>query len=158
MGFSGMPRKNGHLTPQELTYVEVYAATNDRKYAADKAGYKRQMKSSYDKLNNPIILQEIRKVQMARLCNTLVPLALDHFEDTLNDAKAPVRDKTMIGKIVLDHAKHLSDDAENKNLHELTSDEIQAMLADLRREQASRANAARLVNPGIDDSPGGIFD
>lgn len=140
-----MPIKGGKLTPQERVFIEKYAATGDGPYSAEKAGYNSPSARASQNLAKPAVQAEVRRAQMARLHNTLVPLSLDHFENTLRDPKAPIRDKTMIGKIVLDHAKASTDGETGKEPHEMSGDELQAALDRLRREASERAQPVKVI-------------
>ena len=90
---------------------------------------------------------EIRKQQFARMHNRLLPLAFDHFENVLADPDAPIRDKTMIGKVVLEACKNLDEDSVQKEPHAMTPAELERARQQLLAELAARSK------PIIDHEP-----
>lgn len=152
-----MPDKKGRFTAQERTFIEAYAGSNNRDYAARKAAYKAPAVAAHQNMNKPAIVAEIHKAQMARLQGELVPLALDHFAKVLAPGSdASIRDKTMVATVVVKEARSAGlDGASTKQLHEMTAEEIAQLLSDLKREAAERA---RPVMEAEALPEGGIFD
>lgn len=151
-----MPLKDGTLTPQEAMFSGYMAATGDATYAAARAGYRGPYKEGWAKMQNPALVETVRRAQMARLNNDLLPAALDLIERVILDDKENTRNRLTAAKIVVDRTLgQVQDGAETKEPHEMTAAELQARIERLRREQADRAK------PVIDAEPSpapGVFD
>jgi phage terminase small subunit len=149
-----MPAKNGRITHRERRFVDSYVSTGDATYAAAKAGYAVPASGGSQNLRKPIIQQEIQQRQMARLHNELVPLAYDHAATVLSDPKRPDREKTMVMKVVLDHARKVTGEGGlgDKDPAEMTPEELDRMRNYVLGEIAARAK------PVIEHSSEGIFD
>ena len=151
-----MPLKDGTLTPQEAMFSGYMAATGDATYAAARAGYRGPYKEGWAKMQNPALVETVRRAQMARLNNDLLPAALDLIERVILDDKENTRNRLTAAKIVVDRTLgQVQDGAESKEPHEMTAAELQARIERLRREQSERAK------PVIDAEPTsapGVFD
>lgn len=141
-----MPLKNERLTARERIFAKHYAVTGDHVYAATKAGYAVPASGGSQNLQKPLVQKDVRRQQMARLQDVLVPLALDHAEDVLSDPERPDREKTLVMKAVLDQAHKLKNESAELEPHELSGEELarradEARLAiiEWRNEQARRA-------------------
>src|SRR3954462_9621878 len=106
-----MPDKSGRLNRQEQTFVTTYVGTGDPTYSATKAGYASPQPRGAQNLAKPGIQLEIRKQQFARLHNRLLPLAFDHFEKVLTDPDSPIRDRTMVAKVITEVCRNLGEDS-----------------------------------------------
>lgn len=150
-----MPLKSGRLTPMERSFVKHYVDTSDAQYAAVKAGYKTPKNDGRRALNNEIVAAEVRKLQVARLNDELLPAAVDVLAKILTDDKASERGKIMAAKIVLDRT--LGDPAAGqarKELHEMSGTELDQALAKLQGELRQRSTKALDVTP----NPDGVFE
>lgn len=151
-----MPRKDGTLTPQEAAYAGYMAASGDPVYSAARAGYRTPEVDGWKKANNPVMVETVRRAQVARLNNSLLPIALDLIERVILDDKENTRNRLTAAKIVVDRTLgQVQDGAESKEPHEMTAAELQARIERLRREQSERAR------PVIDAEPSpapGVFD
>ena len=151
-----MPRKDGSLTPQEAAYAGYMAASGDATYSAARAGYRTPEVDGWKKANNPVMVETVRRAQVARLNNELLPMALNLIEKVILDDKENTRNRLTAAKIVVDRTIGMvQDGAETKEPHEMTAAELQARLERLRREQSDRAK------PVIDAEPAhakGVFD
>lgn len=125
-----MRLRKGSMTAQQREFAKVFAGVANATTAAAVTGYSSPSKYGAQNLENPTILAEIRRIQLARLTNEALPLALNHIVRTLSDENAPIRDKTMVAKIVLDKVTG-ENQASDKELHELTGAELQATIAKL---------------------------
>ena len=125
-----MRLKKGAMTHQQRRFAHVVASTGDAMYAAEKAGYNSPQASMRQNLASPVIQAEIVRTQLERLRTEALPLAMNHIVRTLSDDTAPIRDKTMVAKIVLDKVTG-ENQAGDKELHELTGAELQATIAKL---------------------------
>lgn len=137
---SEMPLKNGKMRPQERKFVETYAVTGDGTYAAKQAGYGSPTVRASQKLAQPSVQLEVRRAQLARLNNELLPLSLNLLQQVLTDDKETTRNRLTAAKIVVDRTIGQGGEAgEDKEPHEMTPAELQARIDRLRREQAERA-------------------
>lgn len=135
-----MPRKNGRATPSERVFVQVMAETGDKIYAAKRAGYAVPASGASQALQRPQVQADIKRQQMARLNNDLLPLALDLVQRVILDDKETTRNRLTAAKIVIDRTIGQGGEAgEDKEPHEMTPAELQARIDRLRREQAERA-------------------
>ncbi|MEC5291574.1 MULTISPECIES: hypothetical protein [unclassified Aurantimonas] len=126
------------------------------KYSGEKA--KLSQASAGRVLERPGVQVEVRRLQLARIHNDLLPLAVNTLERIMLDAKASERGKIQAAKIVLDRAYNVASDAERKEAHEMTGDELQAALDRLRREAADRSRQVIEHDPAeastiVEESP-----
>lgn len=151
-----MPLKDGSLTFQEAMFSSYMASTGDPTYAAAKSGYRSPYKDGWAKMQNPALADTVRRVQLARLNNDLLPAALNLIEKVILDDKENTRNRLTAAKIVVDRTIGMvQDGAETKEPHDMTAAELQARIERLRREQSDRAK------PVIEAEPAqakGVFD
>lgn len=150
-----MPDKTGRQTAKEKTYIERYAATGDREYAAVKAGYPQPSSAATRLMANPAIREAI-SVEINRKLDNLVLKSLQLFDRTLDDDKAPLRDKITVGKIVVTAHRNRTDmDQASKDPSELSGDELQRRIARLQGELAERARPVLDLEAQVVDEPAG---
>lgn len=147
-----MPLKDGSLTPQEAIFIGHMAATGDATYSAARAGYRNAPKEGWVKANNPAIAETVRKAQVARLNNDLLPKSLDLLAKVIADDKESTRNRLTAAQVVLKYSLGAKDGAEAKDPHEMTSEEIQARIDDLRRVAADRAKPVLEAKAGPEPS------
>lgn len=151
-----MPRKDGSLTPQEAAYAGYMAASGDPVYSAARAGYRTPGVDGWKKANNPVMVETVRRAQVARLNNELLPIALNLIERVILDDTENTRNRLTAAKIVVDRTIGMAQDGtETKEPHEMTAAELQARIERLRREQADRARPVIEHDAGQSD---GVFD
>lgn len=137
------------------------AKTGDRIYAAEKAGYAAPAVSASQALQKADVQREIARIQVARLNNELLPLALDTLQTVLTSATATERGKLTATALVLKHTLASGVEAgEGKEPHEMSATELEQRIQALRREASDRA---RPVLEGeakhLEDPPrAGVFD
>ena len=134
-----MPLKDGSLTAQEAQFAGYMAATGDARYAAAKAGYSKPEIVGYAKANNPALSATIRKAELARLNNDLLPKSLDLLERVILDDKEATRNRITAAQTVLKYSLGARDGGEEKEAHEMTPAELQARIDTLRRTLADKA-------------------
>jgi phage terminase small subunit len=134
-----MPDKTGRFTPRERRFVDVFAATQDAPYAATKAGYSSPQVTGYQKIANPVIREAVVKLQSARVSNELLPLAVDLLKLYLTDATRNDRIRLGAVQIVMKYSLGGKDEGETKEPHEMTPQELQARIDQLRRVMADKA-------------------
>lgn len=151
-----MPIKGGRRTDKEALFIGHLASTGDATFAAVRAGYRDPQVQGWQKAHNPAIADAVRRAQLARLNNDLLPMALNLIEKVILDDKENTRNRLTAAKIVVDRTIGMvQDGAETKEPHEMTAAELQARLERLRREQSDRAKPILDVEP----SPAkGVFD
>lgn len=151
-----MPLKDGSLTHKEAAFAGYMAVTGDAAYSAAKAGYPRPAHDGWVKANNPALMETVRRVQLARLNNDLLPAALNLIERVILDDKETTRNRLTAAKIVVDRTLGMvQDGAETKEPHEMTAAELQERIERLRREQSDRAKPVIDAEPASDQ---GVFD
>jgi len=156
-----MPIKGGKMTAQERKFSQVYADTGSVGYAAEKAGYAFPHVSGSKALARPAVQESIKRQQLARLNNELLPLALDTLETILTNPKATDSNKNTAAGLVMKYSVGSTGEGEAKEPHEMTAEELQAQIARLRTEAAERAKPVLVIEPNepssIDDT-GSVFE
>ena len=144
-----MPNIKGRKTPQETTFVEHFAATNNREFAARKAGYSAPAVSAHQLLQRPAIQEEIRRKQTERLFNDVLPLAVTQHIALLEDPKTPAGAKVQAIKLAYDRTLGSQEGAQSKAPHEMSAEELQAELAQsklrLAALESAKADQARPI-------------
>lgn len=145
------------MTSQERDFVRHFASTGDAVYAAEKAGYAQAAARALQKVGNPAIIAATRRQQMDRLTNDLLPLAVDTLQSILTDTKATDRARLAATAQVLKATLGSGiDPGVGKEPHEMSSDELQQRIAELRREAAERAKP--VIEGQRVDADSSVFD
>jgi|APThiThiocy_ev2_2_1041544.scaffolds.fasta_scaffold04319_3 phage terminase small subunit len=153
-----MPLKNGKATPQERVFVEAYVANGDARVAAKAAGYRNPETSGYGVIARPAIAAEVARLQLERLQNEILPLAVDVHKELLTAKGVPAGARVQAVKLAYDYVFGDNDKHEGKELHEMSAEQLQTQLDKLRRQQA-RIIAAEAVVTDVEQVPGaGVFD
>ena len=153
-----MPLKNGHITRQERRFAEQYAMSGDTTYSASKAGYV-QIGGGSRALQRPAVQDEIRRLQMARLFNDALPLAVSTLITIMGDDKAATGARVQATKIVLDRTLGSQEGAQTKAPHEMSTEELQAELAASKlRLAALESTKADRASPVIEASAANVFE
>lgn len=134
-----MPRKGGRMTSQERKFAEVFAETGSTTYAAEKARYAFPEVQGARVLGRPAVQESVKRQQMARLNNELLPLALDTISTILKNEKATDSNKLTAAGLVMKYSVGQEGAGEAKEPHEMTADELAQRIQALRREAADRA-------------------
>ena len=148
-----MPLKSGRLTVKERVFIQAMASTNDKTYAATKAGYSVPEINGHKKAK--ALATEIRAEQMRRIEEELLPLAVDVHVQLLLDKATPAGAKVSAVKLAYDATILKAGDAPGgKEPHEMTAEELAERIAAMQREKANRAM------PVIDQEPddSGVFE
>ena len=155
-----MPLKDGTLTPREAMFTGYMASTGDATYSAAKAGYPSPQVDGWKRANNPALMATVRKAQAARVTNELLPIAVDLLHHFLTDTKETSRIRLEAVKVVFKHSLGAGDGADDKDPHEMTTEELQARLDTLRRAAADRARPVieGQAIEGPDPAEMGVFD
>jgi phage terminase small subunit len=151
-----MPLKGGKLTPKEAQFIGHMAATGDATYSAKMAGYGSAPLLGWQKAHNPAIAESVRKAQITRLTNELLPASLDLLSQVLTDTKESTRNRITAAQTVLKYTLGANERGEEKAPEDMTPAEIQARIDQLRRAAADKA---RPVIEGQVQAPDpGVFD
>lgn len=140
-----MPFKNDRRTPQEKIFAAAMASTGDKHYAATKAGYSHPNVQANVVLSRPGIQSDVARIQMERLYNDALPLAVNTLISIMGDEKAPAGARVSASKEVLDRTIGRDEAGGAKDPHEMTPDELAKALADakLRATALERVKAER---------------
>ena len=150
-----MPSKSGKKTPQERAFVKYMGETGLPKYSAEKAGYKAPDVSACQLMQREGIRKDVLAVQLERMNNTLLPLAVAAIERLLTDKKTPAGAVVQAAKLVMDRTLG-SDDANTKAPHEMTGEELARQLDRLRQEAAARSKPVidgQVIEQKAQDAP-----
>lgn len=150
-----MPVKSGKMTAQEAQFVGHLAATGDPTYAAKMARYSQPAVQGWQKSHNPAIVAAVRKAEITRLNNELLPKSLDLLEKVLLDDKEATRNRITAAQTVLKYSLGARDGGEEKEAHEMTPAELQARIDTLRRTLADKARPVIEHEP--DQAKGDVF-
>lgn len=153
-----MPIKGGKMTAQERKFSQVYADTGSVGYAAEKAGYAFPHVSGSKALARPAVQESIKRQQLARLNNELLPLALDTIETIMRNDKATDSNKLTAAGLVMKYSVGQGEGSEAKEPHEMTADEIQQQIERLRAAAADRARPVIEAEPSSIDDKQGVFE
>lgn len=134
-----MPLKSGRKTAQEAAFIGFAALSGDPVYAAQRAGYAHPSARAFDKMGSPVIAEAVRKAQIARLNNDLLPKSLDLLERVILDDTEATRNRITAAQTVLKYSLGGKDGADDKDPHEMTPAELQARIDTLRRAAADKA-------------------
>lgn len=147
-----MPDKKGRLTAQERGFIEGMAKTGDKTYSAAVAGYKHPQIVGHLVAAKPAIQAEIVAAQTAILFEVGLPLAVKTHVELLTDPKVPAGAKAQAVKLMYDRTLGVENQADRKEAHEMTADELSREIERLKREVADRAK------PVMIDQDHGLFD
>lgn len=167
-----MPRKGGKVTAQERAFIKHMAATNDKTYAATKAGYRQPETVGHIVAAKPAIKAEIAREQTEKLFSELLPLAVTVHAKILADDKTPAGARVQAIKLAYDRTLGQSDAAAGKEPHEMTPEEIAKALAQLQTSADALKRAAsdkarpvlelepidEAIDEATDEAEKGIFD
>lgn len=141
---------------QEAAFIGFAALTGDPVYAAQRAGYAHPNARAHDKMNTPVIADAVRKGQIARLNNDLLPKSLDLLERVLTDEKEATRNRLTAAQVVLKYSLGGKDGEQDKEPHEMTPQELQARIDTLRRAMSDKAKPVIEGEPVAPEK--GVFD
>jgi phage terminase small subunit len=150
-----MPLKNGALTKREQAFVEAFGRAGDRVAAAREAGYASPEVQGHHLLARPAIAQAAEAQLLEGLRAGVlegVPILRKLQAGALKDS-----DKVAAARALQDFYGKVLDRlgiGADKELHEMTADELRQKLGELDRLQA-RHDAVDVIAEPLDP---GIFD
>lgn len=154
-----MPLKNGRLTRVESKFAAAYAATGDASYSGAKAGYALPHARASEALQRPAVQEEIRRIQVQRLFEEALPLAVTTLCKIMGDERQPAGARVQASKIALDRTLGDPNTAESKQAHEMSPDELAKAIADAKLRAAALEHvAADRAKPVIEHDKSGILD
>lgn len=142
-----MPRKGERWTAQERIFVNSMAASGDKTYSAARAGYKQPHIVGHTVANRPAVQAEIARLQLARLFDEALPLAVERITQILKSDKAPAGAQVQAAKLVFDRTLGLDEAMKGKDPHEMSPDELARALAELKRIASERARPVIDLEP-----------
>lgn len=148
-----MAQKAGRRTPQQQVFVADYVAHGDAQRAAAAAGYSQPRSQGYQALAKPAIAAEVARLQLERISNELLPLAVDVHMELLTNQATPAGAKVQAVKLAYDRAFGSQDAAGGKEAHEMTGAELASEIEKLKRRAADLAKPVLEHEP----SPGDVF-
>ena len=142
-----MPDKVGRLSEQEKIFIDRYAATGDRIYSAEKAGYSQPSASAAKLLSRPAVQSGVAE-QVERLRDGNIIAAHDLARQLLVGAHFPVMARVAAMKAVMADYGRVEDARGDAR------DPADMSVADLtRRIQQLRALSAEYAQPILDMAP-----
>jgi phage terminase small subunit len=146
-----MPDKKGRLTAQERVFIEKMAKTSDKTYSAAAAGYKQPSVVGHIVAAKPAIQQEIAAAQTAILFELGLPLAVKTHIAILEDPKTPAGAKVQAVKLMYDRTLGVENQADRKEPHEMSADELSREIERLKREVSDRAKPVVIDEQPVED-------
>ena len=110
-------------------------------------------------LQRPEVQERIRRVQIEKLFQDVLPLAVQQHLALLEDPKTPAGAKVQAIKLAYDRTLGSQEGAESKAPHEMTADEIQRELTASKLRLAALESAkADMSKPVIDAKADELFE
>ncbi len=141
-----MPYKNGELTPEESTFLQVYIDTGDRAKAEKAAGY--TARHGYAVLARPEIQRHITTRETAKLYAEGMPAAVSTLIEIATGKKYPAAARVQAAKEILNRTLGADTSGPAKELHEMTPDEISQAIRALESQAAAAAVDVTPSDPG----------
>ena len=138
----------------ERKFASAYAETENTVYAATKAGYAHPSMQGSETLKKTGMQEEIRRIQVERLFQEVLPLAVKVHLAILADDKTPAGARVQAVKLAYDRTLGDPNTAESKQAHEMSPDELAKAIADAKLRAAALEHvAADRAKPVIDHEP-----
>lgn len=140
-----MDLQRPNLTRGQRAFAEAFARLGNREAAEQEAGLTPGY--GYKLLLRPDVQSEIIAREHARLISEGLPAGLDALIEIARSTKAPAASRVAAGKALLDRALPIMGEARQKDLHELSPDEISKAIANLEGMAASMATPVSAPDP-----------
>lgn len=150
------------MTAKERVFAERFAATQDRIYAAEKAGYTQPSSDAGRALARPAVQADIRRRTREGM-SELAPQAVATLGAAMTASTSRWSDKIAAAKIVIDYVSR-GDEVGGKEPSEMSFGELQATIEALKLRQAELADQAKpiidakVVESVKDADPSSVFD
>ena len=148
-------RRPRHLTPQEEVFAEALAATGDKRFAAEKAGYRWPIQSANKIVKKPIVMAEVARIQTEKLYCDALPAAVDFLTKIIRNEEASVTARVQAAKAVINRTLGARATLDPKEPYEMTGEELARAIDELENEAAQRAKPV-VDTPSADG--GGVFE
>jgi predicted XRE-type DNA-binding protein len=139
-----MPIHNGDFTKGELAFLDHYAVHQDRVKAEKHAGLAPRV--GYAILARPAVQAELQRRLRVELID-LGTLAVAKIKHHLTSDKTPAAVAQKAAEYVLNVARDTGIEGVNKELHELTADELASMILHLDARKAALATPVSTPDP-----------
>lgn len=149
-----MPDKKGRQTHQERALIDVFVATGDKLQAGKAAGYAFPLQGASKALARPAIAAEVARIQLDRIQNELLPLAVDVHMWLLTEKAVGAGAKVQAVKLAYDRAFGSQDAAGGKQPHEMTGAELASEIEKLKRRASDLAKPIVDLEHGSDGAFG----
>ncbi len=149
---SAITKPESQLTDMQRLFVEqLVENTLNPTAAARAAGYGDPRGSAYYLMRQPHIAAAIREQRARLIGGDLANIALGTLRGVMVDSDAPAAARVSAARTVLEMSGELRKDAANddggKKLHEMTLDELSAVID---KWESQRAAAAKDITPAIE--------
>ena len=139
-----MPNINGEFTKGELAFLDHYAVHQDRAKAEKHAGLAPRV--GYAILSRPAIQAELQRRLRVDLTD-LGALAVAKIKQHLTSDKIPAAVAQKAAEYVLNELKEAGVEGATKELHEMTPEELNSMIAHLDARKAALATPVNVPSP-----------
>lgn len=133
-----MPTIKGVFTPRERAFIGHMAATGDLTYASHKAGYA-NVSGGHHAMARPAVALEVHRVQLARIQNEVLPLAVNRHLELLGDKTVTGQTLNRAIEMAYKYGLGAGDDGRRKEAHEMTAEELAQAIDTLKRAAADKA-------------------
>lgn len=150
-----MPLKNGRFSDRERKFVESMAITNDPKISAAYAGYASPAQAGWRFMQNPLFQAATREAGLALLRDKAGSIGVATLVSIAMDEKQPAGARVTAGKeLVKLSGMAITEGQAEKELHEMTGDELRAHKAKLEAQaQAMAVALADRATPVLENEP-----
>lgn len=141
MGFGRpceLPNQKGAFTPRERVLMDRFAASGDVPYSAQAAGYA-SASGAHNALARPAVALEIHRIQLARIQNEVLPLAVKRHLELLADKTVSGQTLNRAIEMAYKYGLGAGDDGRRKEAHEMTAEELANAIDTLKRAASDRA-------------------
>lgn len=148
-----MPNQKGAFTPRERAFIGHMAATGDLTYSAHKAGYA-SPSGAGNAMARPAVALEVHRVQLARIQNEVLPLAVVRHLEVLNDRRVTGQPLNRAIEMAYKYGLGAGDDGRRKEAHEMTAEELAQAIDTLKRAAADKASPVLDLEANDSSAPG----
>ena len=139
----------------QRTFIHHMADTGDATYAAAKAGYAHPAVRGAENKHDPTLASEVRRLARERLRTEGAEVGVRVLIEIAVDVKQPAGARVQAADKLVKHAGLSAEGGEERELHEMTGEEIARAIAALQHAASDRAK------PILDAEPnppgGGVF-
>lgn len=150
-----MPLKNGRYSDREKKFVKAMAVTDDPTLSAASAGYPQPAKAGWRFMQNPIFQEATREAGLTLLREKAGSIGVGVLVSIALDEKQPAGARVTAGtNLVKLSGMAVTEGQGEKDLHEMTGDELAKHRAKLERQaEAITAAMADRARPVLENEP-----